>query len=63
MYVMMTNDVENISFASKDFNPVVENAELTDDDKGRLEDLFDYVVAVHSDLMERKSKSGEEDLY
>lgn len=60
---MLNNDVENISFASKDFNPMIENMEVSDDDKLNLNKVFDYIVNVHDELIDNHEKSVAKKLY
>lgn len=60
---MLNNKVENISFASKDFNPQIENMEVSDNDKLELNKVFDYVVNVHEELKENHEKDVAKKLY
>jgi hypothetical protein len=60
---MLTNDVEDISFASKDFNPQIEDMDITDEEKQMLVDVFDYIVNVHEELLEYKEKAVAKKLF
>ena len=62
-WAMMTKDIENISFASKDFNPMIEEAEISAEEKQKLSDMFDFVVNVHEELVENKEKDVAKKLY
>ena len=62
-WTMMNRDVENISFASKDFNPQIEEIEITDEEKVKLVNVFDYIVNVHEELKENKEKDVAKKLY
>ena len=63
VWVMLNRDVENISFASKDFNPMIEEVEITDKEKLELINVFDFVVNIHDELMENKEKDVAKRLY
>ena len=62
-WAMMTKNVEDISFASKDFNPMIEEAEITDEEKQNLANVFDFVVNVHDELVNNKEKDVAKKLY
>lgn len=63
VWTMLNKDVEDISFASKDFNPQIEEAEITDGEKLELVKVFDYVVNVHDELKENHEKDVAKKLY
>ena len=60
---MINHDIEDVSFASKDFNPLIEEAELSDDDKLALTNMFDSIVSVHDELISNKEKDVAKKLY
>lgn len=60
---MLNNDVENISFASKDFNPQIETMEISDGEKLDLIRIFNYIVSVHDELKENKEKDVAKKIY
>ena len=60
---MLNNDVENISFASKDFNPKIEQMEVSSGDKSKLNSIFDYIVNVHDELKDNQEKDVAKKLY
>lgn len=62
-WTMMNRDVENVSFASKDFNPQIEEIEITDEEKVELNNVFDYIVNVHDELKGNKEKDVAKKLY
>lgn len=62
-WAMMTKDVENISFASKDFNPMIEEAEISAEEKEKLVNVFDFIVNVHDELVDNKEKDVAKKLY
>lgn len=62
-WAMMTKDVNNISFASKDFNPMIEEAEISTEEKQKLVSMFDFIVNVHEELVENKEKDVAKKLY
>lgn len=63
IWSMLNKDVENVSFASKDFNPEIEEAEISDDEKLELAKVFDYVVGVHDELVGNHEKDVAKKLY
>lgn len=60
---MLTNKVEEISFASKEFNPAIEEMEISTEEKGVLAEIFDYIVNVHDELVGNKEKDVARKLY
>jgi hypothetical protein len=62
-WAMMTKDANDISFASKDFNPMIEEAEISVEEKQKLADVFDFVVNVHDELIGNKEKAVAKKLY
>ena len=60
---MLNNEVENISFASKDFNPQIETMEVSDGEKLDLIRVFNYIVNVHDELKENKEKDVAKKIY
>lgn len=62
-WTMLNREVEDISFASKDFNPMIEEVEITDEEKLKLNEVFDYIVNVHEELTENKEKDVAKKLY
>lgn len=60
---MMNREVENVSFASKDFNPLIEEAEISDDEKLELTNVFDFIVGIHDELVGNKEKDVARKLY
>ena len=60
---MLHKDINDVSFASKDFNPQIEDMEVLDNDKLELNKVFDYVVNVHEELIENKEKDVSKKLY
>ena len=60
---MLKEELVNISFASKNFNPAIEEMDISDDDKIMLNNAFDYVVQVHDELTENKEKDVSKKLY
>ena len=62
-WAMMTKDIDSISFASKDFNPMIEKAEISAEEKQNLSNMFDYIINVHEELIGNKEKSIAKKLY
>lgn len=63
VWTMLNRDVENVSFASKDFNPQIEEAEITDGEKLELVKVFDYIANTHEELVENQEKDVAKKLY
>lgn len=62
-HTMLNKNVQDISFASKDFNPMIENTQITNTEKLELIRVFDYVVNVHDELKENKEKDVAKKVY
>lgn len=62
-WTMMTKDINDISFSSKKFNPMIEEAEISAKEKEELVNLFNYVVAVHEELIDNHEKDVAKKLY
>lgn len=62
-WTMLNNDPGIISFASKDFNPMIEEAEISDEEKQELAKAFDFIVDVHEELIDNKEKNVAKKLY
>ena len=60
---ILTSRVEDVSFASKDFNPIIENMEVLDEEKLALSEIFDYIVDVHDELISNHEKDVAKKLY
>lgn len=60
---MLNREVEAISFASKDFNPQIEEAEITDAEKLDLIMVLNFIVDVHDELVGNKEKDVAKKLY
>lgn len=62
-WCMLTMPVEEISFESKQFNPLFEDTNISDADKLALNKVFDLIVATHASLVEKKEKATAKKLY
>lgn len=62
-WCMMNQDIDNVSFESKVFNPMFENTEITESEKLDMVNVFNMIVDVHSVLLERKNKKVAKKLY
>lgn len=60
---MLTSKVEEVSFASKVFNPAIEEMEILDGEKELLDNIFNYIVNVHGELKENHEKDVAKKLY
>lgn len=62
-WAMLNNEIMSMSFASKDFNPMIEQADISDDERTELVQVFDFIVNVHDELINNKEKSVAKKLY
>ena len=62
-WTMLNREIDNVSFASKDFNPMIEEIEITDNEKQELANVFDFIVNVHDELIETHEKDVAKKLY
>lgn len=60
---MLNLNIEEISFASKDFNPMIEETEISDTEKLELNNVFDFIVGTHEELVARAHKKVAKKLY
>lgn len=60
---MMTKPVEDITFESKVFNPIIEETILNDDDKIRLDELFNLILNTHTVIADSDNKKVAKKLY
>ncbi len=63
VWTMMNREVEDISFASKDFNPMIEEVEISNKEKQELSNMFDFIVGVHDELVDNREKDVAKKLY
>lgn len=63
IWTMLNRNVEDISFASKDFNPAIEEMDISDEQRKELSTLFDYVVNVHDKLIDNHEKNVAKKIY
>lgn len=62
-WTMLNKDVEDVSFASKDFNPMIEEVEITTEEKVEIVGVFDYIVNAHDELKGNHEKDVAKKLY
>ena len=60
---MLNNEAENISFASKDFNPTIEEMNISNAEKLELVKVFDYILNVHEELISNHEKDIAKKLF
>ena len=60
---MLNEEVVGISFASKDFNPAIEEMEISDGEKILLAKVFDFIIGVHDELKDNHEKDVAKKLY
>ena len=62
-WCMMNQDIQDVSFESKVFNPLLENTEITETEKLALIEVFDLIFDTHYNLIERKEKKVAKKLF
>lgn len=62
-WAMLNLDIKEVSFASKDFNPMIEETEISDTEKLELNNVFDFVVMTHEELKARAEKKIAKKLF
>lgn len=62
-WCMMNQNIENVSFESKIFNPLLEKAEISDSEKIAMNEVFDLIVNTHSILSNFNEKKVAKKLY
>lgn len=60
---MLNLNIKEVSFASKDFNPMIEETKITDTEKLELNNIFDFIVGTHAELIDRVEKAVAKKLY
>lgn len=63
VWAMLNNDISVVSFASKEFNPMIESLKISAEDKEELVGVFDYIVNIHEELVGNHEKSVAKKLY
>lgn len=63
IWTMMTKNVADISFSSKKFNPMIEEAEISVEEKVELVNMFDFIVSAHDELVDNHEKDVAKKLY
>jgi regulator of sigma D len=62
-WCMLNQDINKVSFESKNFNPLLEEIEVSEDEKQELNNVFDMIKEVHDTLKERKEKKIAKKIY
>lgn len=63
IWCMMCQDIADISFESKYFNPLIKNTKISDEECLTMVQIFNLIVDVHTVLVERKEKKVAKKLY
>ena len=63
LWVMCFNEIDEISFESKTFNRLIEDARISEEEMNKLNDLFDYIIDVHQSVLVRSDKKTARKLY
>jgi len=63
VWMMLNKDIDNISFASKELNPLIEQTKISDAEKLELAKVFDYVVGAHDELISNREKDVAKKIY
>lgn len=60
---MLNKNVKDISFASKQFNPSIENMKISEQDRIELSKVFDYILNTHEELISNQEKDIAKKLF
>lgn len=63
IWCMMNQDIADVSFESKNFNPLIETTEISEEERLEMVQVFDLIMNTHTVLMERKEKKVAKKLY
>lgn len=63
LWTMCFNNIDEVSFESKTFNRLIEDARISEEEMNELNDLFDYIVDVHQAVIVRSDKKTARKLY
>ena len=50
MYVMLTKEIENVSFESKVFNQLMLDISISDEEQGYMQEIFDLIEYIHGTI-------------
>lgn len=62
-WCMINQKIEDISFESKIFNPLLENTTITEAEKNELIYAFDYAMRVHEGVVDKGEKKVAKKMY
>lgn len=62
-WCMMNQNIDNVSFESKIFNPLLEKAEISENEKMAMIEVFNLISDTHAALIDRKNKKVAKKLY
>lgn len=63
IWCMMNQDIADVSFEGKNFNPLMETTEISEEERLEMVQVFDLIMNTHTVLMERKEKKVAKKLY
>lgn len=63
IWCMMNCDLEEVSFESKYFNPLLENTKISDEDRLKIMQILDLVINTHTVLIERSERKVARNIY
>lgn len=63
IWCMMNQDIADVSFESKNFNPLMETTEISEEERLEMVQVFDLIMNTHTVLIERKEKKVAKKLY
>ena len=62
-WCMLYQNIEDVSFESKVFNPMLEKTDITETQKRELNYVFDYAMRVHNGILEKGKKKIAKKMY
>ena len=63
IWTMCFNDIETVSFESKMFNRMIEDARIDNDEMRKMNDLFDYIYDIHQSILVKSDKKTAKKLF
>lgn len=63
VWCMMNQEINDVCFESKVFNPLLEKTEITETEKLAMVEVFNLIVDTHTALVDRKEKKVAKKLY
>jgi len=63
IWCMMNQEIADVSFESKKFNPLMETTEISEEERLEMIQVFDWIMNTHTVLTDQKEKKVAKKLY